>query len=341
MNIEQGEKKKIAITGAAGFIGSHLSDALLERGHSVVAIDNLSMGTRRNLEHNLAHPRFTFFEEDVRNKEYLYDICADCNAIVHLAAFKIPRYDPALDTLQINHDGTRNVLDIAKVTRCKVVFASTSDVYGKNPQLPFSEDGNLVIGPSNVKRWSYAVSKLHDEHLCFAYQEMYDFPVVILRFFGSYGPRHNMTWWGGPQSVFINKVYSGEEIEIHGNGMQTRSFTYVADTVKGIVAAVEKPEANGEIFNLGSTHEITILELARLVNRLMGREEPFPMKYIPYKSFSGGKYEDVMRRVPDVSKAQRILGIVADTTLEEGLRTTIDWHVSMLEKENQLVPAIA
>lgn len=323
-------KQTVVVTGAAGFIGSHLCDALLTKQYRVVAIDNLSMGRLENVAHNIANPRFSFIREDVRNLSGLRAACVGADCIVHLAAYKIPRYGNALETLLINNEGGKHILEIAKDLRCKVVMASTSDVYGKNPNLPFREDNDLVIGPSDIRRWSYAVSKLFDEHLCFAYQDVYGFPVVILRFFGSYGPRHHLSWWGGPQSVFISSVLRQEEIEIHGVGSQTRSFTYISDLVSGIVAAIEKEEANREIINLGSTHEITILELAHLIKRLVGNPGPIRLKFVPYSSFSGGKYEDVMRRVPDISKAHKLLGFEAKVDLEEGLRHTIAWQKEVL-----------
>ncbi len=316
----------IVITGAAGFIGSHLCDALLERGHTVTAIDNLSMGRLDNIQHQLGNPHFRFVQEDVRNLEGLRRASVGAEVIVSLAAFKIPRYGNALDTLLINTGGSRHILEIAKDLHCKVVMASTSDVYGKNPDLPFREDSDLVLGPSDVRRWSYAVSKLLDEHLCFAYQDAYGIPVVPLRFFGSYGPRHHLSWWGGPQAVFITKILKDEEVEIHGDGAQTRSFTYVSDTVSGIVAAIEKDEANGQLFNLGSTREISIVELARLIKRLIGTPGELKAKFVPYSSFTGGKYEDVRRRIPDISKAQRLLGFEPQVSLEAGLAKTIEWQ---------------
>jgi UDP-glucose 4-epimerase len=206
------------------------------------------------------------------------------------------------------------------------VLASTSDVYGRNPKLPFAEDDDSVIGSSKVARWSYAVSKLFDEHMGFAYQEAYGIPFTALRFFGSYGPRHHLSWWGGPQSVFIDAVLNDLEIPIHGDGRQTRSFTYVTDTVEGIYAAIAKPESNGEIINIGSTHEITILELAQTIKRLANTPRELKIKFIPYEAFSGGKYEDVRRRVPDVTKSERILGVKARVRIEEGLAKTIEWQ---------------
>jgi UDP-glucose 4-epimerase len=318
--------KRIAITGVAGFIGSNLSEELLKRGYQVVGIDNLSMGNLNNLQDCLNKPGFTFFQEDVRNAAVMKSLCSDVDVIVHLAAYKIPRYGNAVDTLLINSEGMKNILDAARERRTKVVTASTSDVYGKNPVIPFNEESDLVIGPSTVSRWSYAVSKLHDEHMALAYQESYGIPVSLMRFFGGYGPHQNLTWWGGPQSVFIGAVLRGQPMEIHGDGSQTRSFTYVSDHVDGIIRIIESDRANGEIFNLGSTHEISILDLARLINRLIrGQQEPM-LKFIPYASFTGKKYEDVMRRVPDITKARELLGFEWKVDLEQGLTTTIAWQ---------------
>jgi UDP-glucose 4-epimerase len=195
--------EKILVTGAAGFIGSNLCERLLSLGHAVCAVDNLSQSTLRNLKEFLDHPDFEFFQEDVRNVSAIESLARDATILVHLAAFKIPRYGDAYDTLTINVHGTESVLKAAVKNKAKVVLASTSDVYGKNPHLPFAETHDLYMGESNVKRWAYAVSKILDEHYCLAYQQEHGIPVTILRFFGGYGPRQNTTWWGGPQSVFI------------------------------------------------------------------------------------------------------------------------------------------
>jgi UDP-glucose 4-epimerase len=253
--------------------------------------------------------------------------------LVHLAAFKIPRYGKAIDTLRINYKGIENVLESARQVGCKCVVASTSDVYGRNPKLPFHEDDDSVLGSSKVARWSYAVSKLFDEHFAFAYQESFGIPVTVLRFFGSYGPRHHLSWWGGPQAVFIDAVLNDRELPIHGDGLQTRSFTYVSDTVDGIYAAMVKPEANGEIFNIGSTHEITILELAKTIKRLSKSPGELKLKFVPYESFTGRRYEDVRRRVPDVSRCERILGVKAKVALEEGLMRTIEWQRNLMRQD--------
>lgn len=318
--------KKIMVTGVAGFLGSHLLDKLLASGHEIIGIDNLSMGKLENIAKHLNNKAFQFLQKDVTEKATFENLENDINCIVHLAAFKIPRYGKAIDTLKINYQGTENVLELARKLNCKCVLASTSDVYGCNLKIPFKEDDSSVIGSSKVARWSYAVSKLFDEHLAFAYQDSYDVPVVILRFFGSYGPRHHLSWWGGPQSVFIEQVLNDGEITIHGDGLQTRSFTFVSDTVAGIYAATVKPEANGEIFNIGSDREITILDLAKTIKRLSDTPGELKLKFIPYESFTGRKYEDVRRRVPDSSLCEKVLGVKAVVGLEEGLSRTIAWH---------------
>ncbi|MBR8835673.1 MAG: GDP-mannose 4,6-dehydratase [Stigonema ocellatum SAG 48.90 = DSM 106950] len=321
--------RKILVTGVAGFLGSHLLDKLVASGHEVVGIDNLSMGKLENIAEHLTSKSFQFLQKDITEKTTFDNLDNDFDCIVHLAAFKIPRYGKAIDTLKINYQGTENVLELARKLNCKCVLASTSDVYGRNPKLPFNEDDNSVIGSSKVARWSYAVSKLFDEHLAFAYQDSYGIPVVLLRFFGSYGPRHHLSWWGGPQSVFIEQILNDEEITIHGDGLQTRSFTFVSDTVAGIYAATVKPEANGEIFNIGSNHEITILDLAQTIKRLSNTPGELKLKFIPYESFTGGKYEDVRRRVPDSTRCETILGVKAMVGLDEGLSRTIAWQRSL------------
>ena len=321
--------KKILVTGVAGFLGSHLLDTLLAAGHQVVGIDNLSMGKLENIADHLGHEAFRFLPNDVTASHAFPASERDFDCLVHLAAFKIPRYGNTLDTLRINAKGTEHALEFARQIGCKCVLASTSDVYGRNPKLPFREDDDSVFGSSRVSRWSYAVSKLFDEHLAFAYQEQYGIPVTVLRFFGAYGPRHHVSWWGGPQAVFIDAVLNDREIPIHGDGMQTRSFTYVSDTVAGMYAAIITPEANGEIFNIGSTFEITIVELARTIKRLCNIPGDLKLKFVPYASFNGGTYEDVRRRVPDVSHCERRLGVKAVVGLEEGLINTITWHHSL------------
>ncbi len=320
-------EKNILITGVAGFLGSNLVAKYLTNGYQVFGVDNLSMGSLDNLEGKLEHDNFHFIKGDITDKNVLDTIDEKVDLVVHLAAFKIPRYGNALATLKINYSGTENVLDFSVKNKAKCVLASTSDVYGRNPNLPFSEDqSDCVIGSSLSPRWAYAVSKLFDEHLALAYQAEYRIPVVLLRFFGSYGPNQPLSWWGGPPPVFINAVLRDEEIPIHGDGSQTRSFTYVDDTVEGIYFASVKDEASGEIINIGSNAEISILELAKLIKKLSGTDGELKYRLIPYKSFTGKKYEDVMRRVPDITKCESLLGVKAETSLEDGLMKTIAWQ---------------
>ena len=320
--------KAVLITGVAGFIGSNLAETLLERGYRVIGLDNLTQGFLRNIAGFQHHPAFEFHEGDVRDAHTVETSIGRADCIVHLAAFKIPRYGNAMDTLVINTHGTHNILHYAAKRGCRVILASTSDVYGRNPDLPFREDSAMVMGPSSVPRWAYAVSKMYNEHLCFAYQEECGVPVVIIRFFSGYGPRQNTTWWGGPQAVFINAALHDELMEIHGDGRQTRSFTYISDHVDGVIRCIERDEAVGQVFNLGHTEEIAIFDLAMLIWRLCGQGEP-KYRLISYRSF--GRYEDVRRRVPDISKATTLLGFQPKIGLEEGLLRTIAWHRSLAD----------
>ena len=253
------------------------------------------------------------------------ELAGNVDIIVHLAALKIPRYGGALDTLLVNVDGTRSVLNATIQTDCKLFIASTSDVYGKNTELPFKEDSSSVIGSPKVGRWSYAVSKMFDEQLFFAYCEKYKISGAIFRFFGSYGPNQHLSWWGGPQSVFINAILSNKELEIHGDGSQTRSFCYISDTVQGILGAIESEKANKEIINIGNDREITIKNLAEIIWSLADKKGEPSLKFIPYSSFER-QYEDVKRRIPDLSLAKKLFGYTPRVDLEEGLLKTIHWQ---------------
>lgn len=310
------------VTGAAGFIGSHLCDRLLEQDYEVVGIDNLSVGRMENLKQCLRHPRFDFHLMDVVDSN-LIQIEETLDVVVHLAARKIPRYGGAIDTLSTNALGAFNVLGLALSSGAKAVMISTSDVYGKNPAPPFSEKTNSVFGPSNVPRWGYGVSKLFVEHLAFAYWDAYDLPIVIARLFGVYGPRQTLDWRGGPQSVFISAILENREVEIHGNGRQTRTFCYVEDVIDGLMEIIKNDKANGEVFNIAGGEGISIIELARFIKKLIG-SGPLKVRYVPYSEF--GNYEDVPRRTPWVAKAKQILGFEAKMSLEEGLLKTIEWQ---------------
>lgn len=320
----------ILVTGVAGFLGSNLLGTLLDKGHKVVGIDNLSMGKMSNIFPHLQNPDFRFIKADLRDPETLDKVSEKISCVIHLAAFKIPRYGKAIDTLHVNYYCTDNVLKFSRERGCKCVVASTSDVYGRNPDVPFSEEhSSCVIGDSQSPRWAYAVSKLFDEHLALAYQDAYGFPVVLLRFFGSYGPNQPLSWWGGPPPVFIEAVLNGTTIPIHGDGLQTRSFTYVSDTVRGIYEAAVRTEANGQIFNIGSAEEVTILELAHRIHAASGRKGTPSIEFIPYESFTGKKYEDVRRRVPDTTFAKQVLEFDALVSLDEGLKRTILWQLEI------------
>lgn len=318
-------KERVLITGVAGFIGSNLLGCLLDKGYHIIGVDNLSQGNLGNIEPFLNSPDFEFIKEDARNLEAIRSVGVNLRSIIHLAAYKIPRYTDALDTLIINTEATKSILELARINESKVLLASTSDVYGKNIEVPFSEEADSVIGSPKVKRWSYAISKMFDEQLCFAYKDRFSLPIVIMRFFGAYGPNQHLGWWGGPQSVFIDAAVRGQPLDIHGDGRQTRSFTYVSDTVDGIIRCLEKEDAIGEVFNIGSTKEVTILNLAERIWELVnGPESEAIFKFIPYETF--GKYEDVKRRVPDITKAKEILNFDPIVPLEVGLLKTINWQ---------------
>ena len=322
---------RVLVTGAAGFIGSNLAVELLRRDHEVVGLDNLSQGTLLNLEAVADDPRFSLHRADIRDPEAVAVAAEGCGAIVHLAAYKIPRYEDAYETLMINGFGSEIVAQVAARTGAKVVAASTSDVYGKNPTVPFSEEMDSVIGEPRVKRWAYAISKMFEEQLLLACHERFGIDVVLLRFFGGYGPNQNLTWWGGPQSVFIEKALAAEPLPLHGDGSQTRSFTYVSDHVAGIVAAVESDRADNLVVNLGSDEETSIRALAELIWRLVHGEGSEPLlELIPYETF--GRYEDVERRVPELTRARDLLGFEPQVLLEDGLRRTIPWQIERRAK---------
>lgn len=323
---------KIVVTGAAGFIGSNLTKRLLEKGNSVTGIDNLSYGSLRNIESFNKDKNFRFIRADLKDASALEDCKADI--IVHLASQKIPRYSSALLTLNENSVLLKNVIDKCNRDKCKLVFASTSDIYGKNPDIPYNESTNIVLGPTTVKRWAYAISKIYAEQLIFAHNAEHGLQFTIMRFFGSYGPNQNLTWWGGPQSVFIDKALKNEHIEIHGDGKQTRTFTYIDDTVQGIEKCMFHPESNNEIFNIAANpdEEITIADLGTKIWKLINGEDSEPkINFIPYSSF--GNYEDVRRRVPDITKIISSLGFRPEFSLTDGLVKTIEWQRNLKDKQ--------
>ena len=321
---------RIGITGAAGFIGANLAERLLAEGVEVVGVDDLSMGNLRNLEEMLGDPRFTFHELDCRDATRLEKAFAECDAVAHLAAMKIPRYGGALETLEVNVDGSHAAFALGLKTGAHIVLASTSDVYGQAAP-PFAEDDPIVLGPPTSRRWSYAASKYFDEHLALRMVEERDLKCTILRFFNAYGIRNHPTWWGGPLSVFFEDLLDGGMMELHGDGSQTRSFTYVSDTVDGIVRSLARPETSGEVINIGNDQPIAIADLARKVQDAMGIAGPLRARTVELADI-GGNYQDVRHRVPDLSKAKRLLGFEPTVTLQEGLEKTLAWH-RMLREE--------
>ena len=323
------------VTGGAGFIGSHLVDALLARGDEVWAMDNLSTGRIENIDHHLSHPRFKLITDSILDRQVVAEMVAACDAVYHLAAAVGVRYivnDP-LRGIIINVQGTENVLAAAYAHRRKAVIASSSEVYGKSTRVPLREDDDRVLGPTTINRWSYASSKAIDEHFALAYAAK-GLPVSVLRFFNCYGPRIHSNGYGTVIARFVRQALNGEPITVHGDGRQTRCFTFVADMVRGLLAAGSVPGAHGRVFNLGTTHEITVLELAHLVKTLSGSTSEVTL--VPYEDYYGQSYEDTRRRVPDTTRAREVLGFLPRVSLEDGLRRTITWC-----REHDFVPQAA
>jgi UDP-glucose 4-epimerase len=317
--------RRVGVTGAAGFVGSHVCELLLADGDEVVGVDDLSYGSVPNIAPFLDNARFEFQALDCTRQRELRRAFSGCDAIVHLAAKKIPRFGGTLATLQVNAKGMEAASAVALSLDADLIFTSTSDVYGDGTP-PYAEDDELVIGPPTSKRWAYAVSKMYDEHYGLSLADEQGLRVTILRLFNAYGPRNHLSWWGGPVVTFIEALLDGEPMEVHGDGRQTRTFTHVRDTADGIVRALDRPESRGEVINLGGTETITILELARLLQLELGLPaDPLRTRFVPYESLPG-KYQDVRHRTPDTTKARQLLGFDAQIGLAEGLRDTVEWH---------------
>lgn len=313
---------QVLITGGAGFIGSHLAEALLAAGHSVMAIDNLSTGSRGNIEHLLAQPRFRFVADDVLNEARIAALVSESEVVFHLAAAVGVKWiiDHPLLSIRTNLRATEVVLEQASRFKRKVVLASTSEVYGKNSEGPLREDADSVIGPTAITRWLYANTKATDEFLAYAYHRELALPVVIVRFFNTVGPRQTGRY-GMVVPRFVRQALRGEPLTIYGDGGQSRCFTYVGDAVRALIRLSETAAATGEVFNIGSEQEITILELARKILALTGSASP--LQFIPYEEAFDSGFEDMRRRVPDVSKLRAVIGYAPHTSLDENLSRII------------------
>jgi UDP-glucose 4-epimerase len=312
------------ITGGAGFIGSHLAEALLNEGHEVDIIDNLSTGSIRNVGHLKSNPRFKYTIDTLTNEPLLAELIDRNDVIFHFAAavgVKLIVEEP-VHTIETNVHGTEVVLKHANKKRKKVLIASTSEVYGKSADVPFREDADLVMGATVKHRWAYACSKAIDEFLALAYYKERGLPVIIVRFFNTVGPRQTGQY-GMVLPSFVRQALAGEPITVFGDGTQSRSFTYVGDVVGCLLKLVDEPRAIGQVFNIGNKEEVTILKLAEIVKSLTGSSSP--IEFIPYdKAYEEG-FEDMPRRVPDLTKIQQLVGYEPEVQLNEIITRVIEY----------------
>ncbi len=315
---------KALVTGGAGFIGSHLAEALLAADHDVVLLDDLSTGSVENLAAVQGHPRLTLTVGSVRDEALVGKLVADADVVYHLAAAVGVRLilERPVDTIETNIVGTETVLRAATRRGTRVVVASTSEVYGKNDRAPLGEDDDRVLGPTTKSRWSYACSKAIDEFLALAYHRERGVPAVILRYFNTVGPRQTGRY-GMVIPRFVRQALDGAPITVYGDGGQSRCFTDVEDAVRATIALSLAPAAVGEVVNVGSSQEITIAELAERVKRLTGSASPIVC--VPYDEAYQPGFEDLRRRVPDIAKAGRLVGYRPRIPLDETLRRVIDF----------------
>jgi UDP-glucose 4-epimerase len=311
------------ITGGAGFIGSHLSEALLAEGHEVFALDNLSTGSIDNIEHLKANPRFHYTIDSVTNEPVLAEQIDRCDVVFHLAAAVGVRkiVEEPVATIETNVHGTEVVLKHANKKKKLVVLASTSEVYGKSLEVPFSENADLVLGPTPKHRWAYACSKLIDEFLALAYWKEKKLPVIIIRLFNTVGPRQSGQY-GMVIPNFVRQALANQPITVFGDGTQSRSFTYVGDVVSGLLKLVQHPQAVGEVFNIGNGQEISMRALADKIKIMTGSASDVVL--IPYDQAYEAGFEDMPRRVPDLAKIRALVGYEPRVHLDEILSRVID-----------------
>jgi len=312
---------KVLITGGAGFLGSHLADAWLDRGDEVVLLDTCSSA---KIRHRLGHERLHFVRDSVFNETILDDLIARAELVYHLAAVVgVEHYvaDP-YEVLNVNVNGTQNVLKLALKHGKRVVFSSTSEVYGRNPKIPWREDDDRVLGLTSIDRWCYSTSKAIGEHFCFAFSRR-GLPVTVLRYFNVYGPRLDAIGCGRVVTVFVGQALRGKPLTIVGDGSQTRCFTYVSDAIAATVAAGLVSESIGGVFNIGCDTEVSIRMLAEEIIRMAS--SPSNMTFVAPEAVYGPSYEDIPRRVPDIGRMRDVLGVTPKISLDEGLKRTIEY----------------
>jgi UDP-glucose 4-epimerase len=316
------------ITGGAGFIGSHLAELQLARGEHVTVVDDLSTGCFENIAPLVEHPRFRFALDTITNEVVMDRLVSECDTIVHLAAavgVELILNDPVRG-IETNVLGTHAVLKVAARYRKKVLVASTSEIYGKSDRVPFAEDQDRVLGATTVARWSYSTSKAVDEFLALAYHQQMGLPVVIFRLFNTVGPRQTGRY-GMVVPRLVQQALAGEPLTVYGDGNQSRCFLHVHDAVRAIASLASCPEAVGQVFNVGSTTEISILSLARRVLAVStGNGDERQIHFVPYAEAYGPGFEDMQRRVPDVSRIQRVTGWRAECGLDQILADVAAYH---------------
>jgi len=315
---------RVLITGGAGFVGSHLAEALLERGDEVHVLDNLSTGSIDNIAHLKTHPRFHYVIDTVTNEPVLAELIDRCDTVVHLAAAVGVKLivEAPVHTIETNVHGTEVVLKHANKKKKLVVVASTSEVYGKSANVPFAEDADLVLGPTQKHRWAYACSKMIDEFLALAYWKERKLPVIVIRLFNTVGPRQTGQY-GMVIPTFVRQALAGQTITVFGDGTQARSFTYVGDVVRGMLALIDEPRAVGQVFNIGNGAEITIGALAERIRTLTGSQSEIVR--IPYDQAYEAGFEDMPRRVPDITKINALVGYTPTVDLDEILARVIEY----------------